>query len=122
MTTSPFGLPPIGLSAIAEQFGLVLLDAFLRHGVALAVLLALELLHRLDQHFGVGEQVFADALAERRLVGVEGRPVAAASRPGLARADDASRAPAATRPAQMTRRTERIVLISKATGSCPAAC
>ena len=54
---------------VAEQFGLVLLDALLRDGVALAVLLALELLHRLDQHFGVGEQVFANGLAERRLVG-----------------------------------------------------
>ena len=54
---------------IAEQLGLVLLDRLLGDGVALAVLLALELLHRLDQHFGVGEQVVADGLAERRLVG-----------------------------------------------------
>ena len=49
---------------VGEQGGVVLADRLLGDGVALRVLLALQLLHGLDQHFGIGEQIGPDALAQ----------------------------------------------------------
>ena len=53
-----------GAVGVAEQLSLVLADRLPGHGIALGVLLALELLHGLDQDLGIGHQVSPDALAE----------------------------------------------------------
>jgi hypothetical protein len=105
---------------VAEQFGLVLLDAFLRDGIALAVLLAFELLHRLDQHLGVGEQVFANGLAECCLVAWNGGRCSGQ----LARLDgaDGEECTGGEKAGADDKKDGTHVLISKATGSCPAAC
>ena len=64
MVTSPFGIAQDRAVGIAHQPRAVLLDRLVGDGVALAVLLALELLHGFDQHFRIGHQIVADRFAE----------------------------------------------------------